>query len=120
MKIMTPIAQENIRQIHEAGGVIALGTDQTIGPAVHRELELLAAAGIKPLDIITIATRNGAIFLGKEKSLGTIEEGKLADLILLNADPTTDINNVKAIHAVIKNGEMIDRQSLPIAGAPAQ
>ncbi len=116
MKIMTPIAQENLRQIHAAGGILAAGTDQTIGPAVHRELELLADAGILPIDIITIATRNGAIFLGKENKLGTIEVGKLADMVLLTADPTVDINNAKQIHMVIKNGEVIDRASLPVAG----
>lgn len=116
MKIMTPIAQENLRQIHEAGGILAVGTDQTIGPAVHRELELLADAGIAPLDIITIATRNGAIFLGKDNELGTVEVGKLADMVLLSADPTVDINNAKKIHMVIKNGEIVDRPSLPLAG----
>lgn len=116
MKIMTPIAQENLRQIHGAGGILAAGTDQTIGPAVHRELELLADAGIAPLDIITIATRNGAIFLGKDNELGTVEVGKFADLVLLNADPTVDINNAKQIHMVIKNGEIVDRPSLPLAG----
>src|SRR3990167_6944426 len=83
MKIMTPIAQENIRKIYEAGGVIALGTDQTIGPAVHREMELLAAAGIGPTDVIKIATHNSAVFLGKEEELGLIAPGMLADLVLL-------------------------------------
>src|SRR5690606_33897689 len=75
MKLMTPVAQDNLRQIHEAGGVLVVGTDQTIGPAVHREMELLADAGIPPLDIITMATRNGAIFLGRD-DLGTIAPGK--------------------------------------------
>ncbi len=117
MKIMTPIAQENLRQIHAAGGVLALGTDQSSGPAVHREMELLVNAGIAPLDVITIATRNGAIFLGMENTIGTIEAGKLADMVLLNADPSADINNAKLIHMVIKNGEIIDRATLPLAGA---
>jgi len=117
MKIMTPIAQENLRQIYAAGGVLALGTDQSSGPAVHREMELLVDAGIAPLDVITIATRNGAIFLGIENTLGTIEAGKLADMVLLNADPSADINNAKLIHTVIKNGEIIDRSKLPLAGA---
>ena len=48
MKLMTPVAQENLRKIHAAGGVLALGTDQTNGAAVHREMELLVAAGIAP------------------------------------------------------------------------
>src|SRR5678815_228885 len=51
MKLMTPVAQDNIRKVHAAGGVVAVGTDQSSGAATQRELELLAAAGIKPFDI---------------------------------------------------------------------
>ncbi len=116
MKLMTPIAQENLRQIHDAGGVLTLGTDQSNGAAVHRELELLVDAGISPLDVVTIATQNGAIFLGIGDDLGTIEVGKKADMVLLNADPTLDINNAKNIDIVIKGGDVIDRLSLPLAG----
>lgn len=112
MQIMTPVAQENLRQIHAAGGVLVLGTDQTIGPAVHRELELLVDAGIPELDVIQIATLNGAVFLGKEDVLGSIEEGKLADMVLLSADPTKDINNAKLIDTVFKNGQIVDRSRL--------
>jgi len=114
MKLMTPVAQENLRKIHEAGGVLALGTDQTNGAAVHREMELLVAAGIAPSDVIRIATFNAARFLGKEDQLGTIEEGKLADMVLLNADPSEDINNAKDIHMVIKNGSVVDRDKLQL------
>lgn len=114
MKLMTPVAQENLRKIHEAGGVLALGTDQTNGAAVHREMELLVAAGIAPSDVIRIATFNAARFLGKEDQLGTIEEGKLADMVLLNTDPSEDINNAKDIHMVIKNGSVVDRDKLQL------
>lgn len=114
MKIMTPIAQENVRMIHAAGGVLALGTDQTIGPAVHREMELLVAAGIPTSEVIRIATLNGAIFLGKERELGSIEAGKLADMVLLEADPIADINNAKRIVEVIKGGKIIDRSDLEL------
>ena len=109
---MTPVAQENLRKIHEAGGVLALGTDQTSGAAVHREMELLVAAGIAPSDVIRIATFNAARFLGKEDQLGTIAEGKLADMVLLNADPLQDINNARDIHLVIKNDNVVDRDKL--------
>ena len=112
MKIMTTVAQDNVRKIHEAGGVLVAGTDQTTGPALHRELELLADAGISPSDIIRIATLNGAIYLGKERDMGSIEEGKIADLVLLAADPTVDINNAKQIVQVIKGGQLIDRSKL--------
>ena len=107
-------AQENLRQVHAAGGVLVLGTDQTIGPAVHRELELVVAAGIEPLDAIRIATLNAAVFLGREGDLGSIEPGKLADLVLLSADPLADIRNSQAIDTVIKNGVVVDRSDLDL------
>jgi imidazolonepropionase-like amidohydrolase len=116
MKIMTPIAEENIRKIHAAGGVVACGTDQSSGPATQRELELLVAAGISPRDVIQIATYNSAVFLGKAYQLGSVEVGKLADLVLLSKDPTVDINNAKSIVFVIKNGRLIDESQLPLAG----
>jgi imidazolonepropionase-like amidohydrolase len=116
MKIMTPIAEENIRKIHAAGGVVACGTDQSSGPATQRELELLAAAGISPLDVIRIATYNSAVFLGKADQLGTVEAGKFADLVLLGKDPTLDINNAKSIVFVMKNGQLVDESQLPLAG----
>jgi imidazolonepropionase-like amidohydrolase len=112
MQIMTTIAQENLRKISEAGGVLVAGTDQTTGPALHRELELLADAGIPPLEVIRIATLNGAIFLGKERELGSIEEGKIADLVLLSADPLENIHNAREILEVIKAGQLINRSEL--------
>jgi imidazolonepropionase-like amidohydrolase len=116
MKIMTPIAEENIRKIHAAGGVVACGTDQSSGPATQRELELLVTAGISPLDTLRIATYNGAVFLGKADQLGSVDKGKLADLVLLSQDPTADINNAKSIVFVMKGGQMIDDSQLPLAG----
>ena len=114
MKVMTEIAQENVRMIHAAGGVLVAGSDQTSGPAAHRELELLQDAGISPADIIRIATLNGAVFLGMERELGSIEVGKLADLVLLDANPAEDINNAKSIVEVIKGGRVIDRSALDL------
>lgn len=116
MKIMTPIAQENVRKIQAAGGVVACGTDLSSGAATQRELELLTAAGISPLDVIHIATYNGAVFLGKADQLGSVEAGKLADLVLLSKDPTANIDNTKSIVFVMKNGQMIDESQLPLAG----
>lgn len=112
MQIMTTIAQENLRMINEAGGVLVAGTDQSSGPALHRELELMANAGIPASEIIRIATLNGAKFLGKDREMGSIEEGKIADMVLLSADPSVDINNAKEILEVIKGGEIIDRSKL--------
>ncbi len=112
MKVMTGIAQENVRMIHDAGGILVAGSDQTSGPAAHRELELLQDAGIAPADIIRIATLNGAVFLGLENEFGSIEPGKRADMVLLDANPAEDINNAKAIVEVIKGGRIIDRSRL--------
>lgn len=116
MKLMTPVAMENLRRLHAAGGVLVLGSDQTLGPAVHREMELLQQAGIPARDIIRIATLNGAIFLGREADLGSIAVGKLADAVLLSADPTADIGNARSIVLVIKNGVAVNDGDLPLAG----
>lgn len=118
MKLMTPVAKENLRRLHEAGGVLVLGSDQTLGPAAHREMELLQEAGIPPLAIIRIATLNGAVFLGKAAELGSVTAGKRADAVLLDADPSIDINNAKRIALVIKDGAVVDRAALPVAGRP--
>jgi imidazolonepropionase-like amidohydrolase len=114
MQIMTGIAQENLFKINQAGGVLVAGTDQTTGPALHRELELLEAAGIPAVDIVRIATLNGAAFLGKARDMGSVEAGKLADLVLLRADPTVTIDNAKAIEMVVKGGQVIDRAALKV------
>ncbi len=114
MKVMTPVAQENLRRINAAGGVIVLGSDQSNGPASHRELELLVAGGVPTLDAIRIGTLNAAIFLGKEREMGSIEDGKLADLVLLDADPLADINNAKKIAWVMKAGVIVDRAKLDL------
>jgi imidazolonepropionase-like amidohydrolase len=114
MKIMTGVAKDNVKKISDAGGILAVGTDQTVGPAVHREMELLSEAGISNINIIQMATLNGAKWLGKDDELGSIEEGKLADLVLLDADPSENINNAKMITMVIKNGMIITRESLDL------
>ena len=78
------------------------------------DARLMADAGIPPSDIIRIATLNGAIFLGKEREIGSIEEGKIADMVLLAADPTANIDNAKQIVEVIKGGRLIDRSELEL------
>jgi imidazolonepropionase-like amidohydrolase len=115
MKVMTPVAQDNMKRLNETGkDIVATGTDQTSGPALHRELELLVGGGISPADVVVMATRNAARALGKLETLGTIDVGKLADVVLLRADPTRDIQNAKQIDTVIKNGQIIDRGKLDL------
>ena len=115
-----PYVQRNVRRIHDAGGVLVLATDRTYAPAALRELELLAETGIPPLDVLRIATLNGAAFLGREHEIGSIEVGKIADMVLLNADPSIDIRNVRRIEKVWKGGKEIDRGrlDLPINRSP--
>lgn len=113
-KLMMPYALDNMRRLYQAGAVLALGTDRAFGPAVHQELELLAKVGVSPFDCIKIATLNNAIYLGKENEMGSIEKGKVADLLLLDADPSIDIKNFRAISAVYKNGKKINMAALDL------
>ena len=105
----------NVRALYEAGAILALGTDRGAGAMVHQELELLVnSVGVSPLEAIHMATQNGAIFLGLESDLGTIEQGKLADLVLLTENPLEDIRNSVSIANVFKDGELIDRSKLDL------
>ncbi|UCD39322.1 MAG: amidohydrolase family protein, partial [Fidelibacterota bacterium] len=103
------IALKNLKRVQEAGVLVAAGTDAgnigTLhGPSIFRELELMAQAGLSPMEILTDATLNGARVMGRENELGTIEAGKLADLVILNADPMLDILNTSDIQGVVKHG----------------
>ncbi|MSO98095.1 MAG: hypothetical protein EXR11_07750 [Rhodospirillaceae bacterium] len=114
MKMLAPHAMKNVKRLHDAGAVLTLGTDRTLPPMVHQELELLAQSGISAFDCIKIATLNGAIYVGHEKDFGSVEVGKWADLLLLNADPAADVKNFRTIAAVIKGGKQIDRSKLDL------
>jgi imidazolonepropionase-like amidohydrolase len=107
-----PIAYDNLLLLEAAGARIVGGTDAgnvgTLhGPALHREFELMAEAGIRPTYIIVSATKNAAAVMGREKDTGTLERGKLADLVILDADPLADIRNTRRIHKVMKAGEFL-------------
>jgi len=115
-KALLPYIKENVRNLYDAGGVLAVATDRSNGPLYFREMQLLAELGIPAADIVRMGTLHGAQFLGLEDDLGTISAGKLADLVLLEADPTADIRNAEAIAAVIKNGKIIDRSALALPG----
>jgi cytosine/adenosine deaminase-related metal-dependent hydrolase len=103
--------------MHRAGVSILAGTD-VLNPycfpgfSLHDELALLVKAGLSPMDALQTATRNPAAFLGREKELGTVEPGKLADLVLLDADPLADIKNTEKIANVIVNGNVVTRKAL--------
>jgi len=82
------------------------------GFSLHDELTLLVIAGLTPIEALRAATLNPAKYLGMDQTLGTIETGKLADLVLLDADPLQDIKNTQKIESVIENGRLYDRKAL--------
>ena len=100
----------------QAGGKVLAGTDSASfllpGISLHRELELLVEAGLSPMEAIQAATQNNFEFL-QVNDLGTIEPGKLADLILLGEDPLEDIRNTRKLEMVIKNGLVVDTSYNP-------
>jgi imidazolonepropionase-like amidohydrolase len=103
--------QNLLMQYYKAGGKILAGSDTFLsvpGLSLQRELVFLVDAGFTPMQAITIATRDNAQFLGKGKELGTITVGKLADIIVVNANPLEDIRNTQRIAMVIKDGQVVD------------
>jgi imidazolonepropionase-like amidohydrolase len=100
-----------IGRFARAGGKTLAGCDAASfvlpGICLHRELELLVEAGLTPMQAIQAATRNNFEFL-QEEDLGTLEAGKLADLIILGADPLADIRNTRSVQTVIQKGRVID------------
>lgn len=103
--------QEFIGKLIKAGANIVTGTDAAAvmpGISLHREMEFLVDSGLSPMQAIQAATKVGAAYLGREKELGTVEEGKLADLVILRGDPLKDIRQSRNVEMVIKNGDIID------------
>lgn len=90
--------------LHRAGIPIVAGTDNTAGLMLHRELELYAQAGIPPAEVLRIATWNAARYAGVLDRLGTVEPGKLADLVVVEGDPTRDISAIRRPRLVMKEG----------------
>ena len=103
--------------MQRAGVGILAGTD-TLNPyclpgfSLHDELGLLVQAGLTPIEALQAATLNPARFLGREKDLGTVATGKIADLVLLNANPLDDIGNTRKISAVVFGGQFFSRADL--------
>jgi imidazolonepropionase-like amidohydrolase len=102
------------KMLYDNGVTILSGTDipnfdLVPGASLHHELEILVEAGISPLEVIKIATKNGAQALGIEEDVGTIEPRKQADMIILSDSPVDGISNTKKIETVINNGDFIER-----------
>ena len=101
----------------KAGVPILAGTDEGnpfcyAGFSLHDELGLLVSAGLSPLEALRAATSGPAKLLGLESSMGSIAGGKVADLVVLDADPLVDIANTKKIRAVVSRGTFYDRAAL--------
>ena len=108
-----PALYANLRSLHSAGVPVALGTDMWAFPGlgVSIELDLFVRAGLSPLDAIRAATQTSARSLGIDGDRGTLEAGKRADFLLLEADPLRDVKNVRAIVRVYKAGQSTGGQS---------
>lgn len=112
-------AKQNLLRLYKAGVLIAMGTDSGATPvraqgfSEHLELQLMTEAGLSPLEAITVATKNAATALKVQQQYGTLEPGKVADLIILNGDPVKDIKNTREIVAVYKDGKEVSKGPLP-------
>jgi imidazolonepropionase-like amidohydrolase len=111
-----PTIQANLQKVCESGIAIGVGPDTGVmgafpGIAVHREMELMVQAGISPAEVLVAATKTAAEYLG-EQSLGTIEQGKAADVVIIAGNPLEDIKHTRNIEMVIKEGRPINREKL--------
>lgn len=113
LKAQAQIAKVVTTDMAKAGVGILAGCDALIaGFCIHDELALMVDGGMTPLAAIQTATLNPARYLGRERTMGTIASGKVADLVLLDANPLTDITNVRRIRAVFVAGRFLDREEL--------
>lgn len=111
------LAMDNVRQAHKAGVRIVAGTDAGDtyvfpGFAIHDELAELVRAGLTPMQALRSATIDAARFSGKAREYGSIEAGKVADMILLDANPLTDIRGTQRISGLFFNGRYLNRAAL--------
>jgi imidazolonepropionase-like amidohydrolase len=114
---LSPNLYANLRRVRDAGITIAMGTDAgnigTVhGPSVFREMKMMQEAGLTPLEVLKSATVGGSRALRRDADTGTITAGKYADLVVLNADPLADLDNLSRIHRVLKGGKVFDPADL--------
>jgi imidazolonepropionase-like amidohydrolase len=105
------IQARNLARLNEAGMRIAMGTDGNTAWAPHVEMEDMAASGMTPAQVLVAATRNSAEAAGFS-DMGTVEPGKSADFVVLEANPLDDIRNTRRIEAVYLRGVAVDREAL--------
>jgi imidazolonepropionase-like amidohydrolase len=100
-----------LKQFHDAGGRLLVGSSTSVmvpGRSLHREMEMMVELGLSPREVIRMTTRGNAEFLRKEKELGTISVGKLADLIIVRNNPLDNIKNIQQVEWVMKDGREVD------------
>jgi hypothetical protein len=106
-------ARATTAKLVRAGVTVGTGTDiWQLPTAVHMELEELVASGLSPAEAIRAATSSAARIIGADNVLGSVEQGKWADLLILDADPLADIRNTRRISAVVQGGRVVDRGAI--------
>ena len=114
--------QASLTRLLRAGGRIAIGTESPLTPpglGMHVELGLFAAAGVPTDQVLRSATSGAALALGLETEIGTVEAGRRADLVVVEGDPLTEIEDALNVLAVVRDGEWLDRAMLT-AGRSAE
>ncbi len=114
---MGPVMAANLKRVSDAGIPIAMGTDAgnplTLhGPSIYAEMEAMQAAGLTPMQVLSAATRGASLAMGAEKVTGTLEKGKFADLIVVEADPTKDVANLRKLRYVMRAGALYPQKEL--------
>jgi hypothetical protein len=108
-----PLIAESAAKVARAGGHVCIGSHGEMqGIGYHWEMWALASGGWQPLEVLRAATLHGAEAIGYAQDLGSLETGKLADLVVLSADPLKDIHNTSSVRYIMKNGELFDGDSL--------
>ena len=108
---------DNLRRVYATGATIVVGTDagnplEFHGPSIFSEMEAMQAAGLSASDIVVMATRNGAQAMGRSRDFGTLEPGKLADLLILAEDPRQDVRAFRSLMHVMRGGRLYERAAL--------
>lgn len=110
-------AAANLRRLAAAGATIAVGTDAgspliVHGPSIYGEMEAMQEAGLTPMEVLVAATRGGARAMGRDDEIGTVTAGRVADLLVVAADPTEDIQHLRQVRFVVRGGEMRSLEEL--------
>jgi len=108
---------DNLRRVYATGATIVVGTDagnplEFHGASIFSELEAMQAAGLPAADIVVMATRNGAQAMGRSRDFGTLEAGKLADLLVLAEDPRVDVRAFRSLTRVMRAGRLYEQTAL--------